>query len=148
MEILAESELPSDVLSVTVQLVASLILIGPNVPECHTHLSKLVRGVAKCDGGRGNAKEDVTVVLGFFRELADKYSGFEHVRITACMYIIMMYILYCMHCTVYIHVHVDVDVSTLCIIPEYRTFYQIVFDTASQLSNTAKTTMTLSLQPL
>ena len=80
MKILSESQLPSDVLSVAVQLAASLILVSPNVPECHVHLPQLVKGVAKCDGGRSNNIEDVGVVLEFFRELADKYSGFEYVR--------------------------------------------------------------------
>ena len=80
MKILSESQLPSAVLSVAVQLAASLVLVSPSVPECHTHLTQLVKGVAECDGRRSQNKEDVGIVLEFFRELADKYDGFEYVR--------------------------------------------------------------------
>ena len=80
MKVLSESQLPSDILSIAVQLAASLILVSPNVPECRAHLAQLVKGVAKCDGGRSQNKEDVGIILEFFKELADKYDGFEYVR--------------------------------------------------------------------
>ena len=78
---MSESRLPGGVLSVAVQLAASLILVSPNVPECHAHLAQLVKGVANSNGGRSHREEDVGTVLNFFQELADKYSGFEYVRI-------------------------------------------------------------------
>ena len=78
LEVLSESQLPRCVLSVVIQLAASLILVSPCVPECRAHLSQLVKGV--CDGERSVKEEGaVEMVLTFFQELAQKYSGFEYV---------------------------------------------------------------------
>ena len=76
MSILSDSSLNLQVLSVAIHLAASLILITPNLPECHTHISTLVRGVC---GGRVATKEEVEFIINFFQELAEKYQDFETV---------------------------------------------------------------------
>ena len=75
--ILSEYHLPTGVLTVAVQLAASLILVSPNVPGYHTHLSPLLKAV--CDRDKTNDREEVGIVLAFFQELAQKYPGYEYV---------------------------------------------------------------------
>ena len=78
VKILNEPHLPRDILTVAVQVAASLVLVSPNVADCHAHLPQLLKGVS--DGGRRVSEEEVKIVLMFFQELAQKYSGFEYVR--------------------------------------------------------------------
>ena len=93
LEVLSEHHLPAGVLTVAVQLAASLILVSPNVPECHAHLSPLLKAV--CDRGRTNDREEIGIVLAFFQELALKYPGYEYVRSTSvcvCQAVCMCYL--------------------------------------------------------
>lgn len=112
LEILREHHLPASVLTVAIQLAASLILVSPNVPECHTHLSPLLKAV--CDHGRTNDREEIGIVLAFFQELALKYPGYEYVRSTSicvCVHSCNMYSCsQCYHsnCTTATHVLLSV----------------------------------------
>ena len=78
------------------QLAASLILVGQNVPDCHAHLPQLLKCVS--DGGRRVDEEEVGIILTFFQELAQKYSGFEYVRKLEC---IITHLLVCVSTCIY-----------------------------------------------
>ena len=79
INILNEPHLPRGILTVAVQVAASLVLVSQNIPDCHAHLPQLLKCVS--DGGRRVNEEEVEVILMFYQELAQKYSGFEYVRI-------------------------------------------------------------------
>lgn len=76
MNILSETCLDTEALTVVIHLAASLILISPSLPECSVHVSRLVNSVCV---GRVVKKEEVELVIGFFQELLEKYQEFEEV---------------------------------------------------------------------
>ena len=72
LDILSESGLPHDVVSVAVYLAASLVLVSLAIPDCHPLLVRVVEGVC----GR---VEEVELVLEFFQEVAEGYPQFQEV---------------------------------------------------------------------
>ena len=71
LDILSESDLPHDVVSVAVHLAASLVLVSPAILDCQPLLVRVVEGVC----GR---VEEVELVLEFFHEVAG-YPQFQEV---------------------------------------------------------------------
>jgi hypothetical protein len=117
-----------------------------------------VKGVAKSNGGRSNSEGDVRTVLKFFQELADKYSGFEYVRIDygsnknisipivpvlcACLVVRKEEKLhrFCIIFMQYITLMFDVIFANYYLLNFMRRiFYQSVFDTVNQHCNTTTT---------
>jgi hypothetical protein len=116
-----------------------------------------VKGVAKSDGGRSHSEGDVRTVLKFFQELADKYSGFEYVRIdygsnkkyqySYCASTVCMFsgaergeARFCIIFMQYITLMFDVIFANYYLLNFMRRiFYQSVFDTVNQHCNTTTT---------
>lgn len=72
LDILSESGLPHDVVSVAVHLATSLVLVSLAIPDCQPLLVRMVEGVC----GR---VEEVELVLEFFQEVAEGYPQFQEV---------------------------------------------------------------------
>lgn len=71
-EILSSSlSLTDSLLSTSLHLVTSLMLVDPQVTECHAHFPWLLRLLC-CRGG----SEEVETVLKCFQELSEKHSSF------------------------------------------------------------------------